>query len=84
MSTESTAVTRVVEAFAQTWNEHYMSAFAELFAQEAEMPWDATGQGPMFQVMPSLKTWPVETESRPQIWALTVVPILLRKAAGLV
>ena len=36
MSSELAEVTRVVNAFAETWNRHDMNAFAELFAEDAE------------------------------------------------
>ena len=36
MSAEVTEVTRVVEAFAESWNKHDMNAFAELFSLDAE------------------------------------------------
>lgn len=36
MSPETTAVARVVHAFADCWNTHDMNAFAELFAPDAE------------------------------------------------
>lgn len=36
MSSEVAEVTRVVHAFAETWNQHNMHAFAELFAEGAE------------------------------------------------
>jgi uncharacterized protein (TIGR02246 family) len=34
--TEVTKVTRVIESFAENWNQHDMNAFAELFAKDAE------------------------------------------------
>ena len=36
MSTATSEVTRVVNAFADTWNRHDMDAFAQLFAADAE------------------------------------------------
>ena len=36
MSNEIAAVTRVVHAFAETWNRHDMNAFTDLFAEDAE------------------------------------------------
>lgn len=36
MSDEVAEVTRVVEAFAESWNKHDMNAFAELFSPDAE------------------------------------------------
>jgi uncharacterized protein (TIGR02246 family) len=36
MSADITEVTRVVEAFAGSWNKHDMNAFAELFSSDAE------------------------------------------------
>jgi uncharacterized protein (TIGR02246 family) len=36
MSSEVAEVTRVVNALAETWNLHDMSAFAQLFAEDAE------------------------------------------------
>ena len=36
MSTESSAVAQVVDAFADAWNRHDMEAFARLFAADAE------------------------------------------------
>ena len=36
MSTATSEVTRVVNAFAETWNRHDMDAFAQLFAADAE------------------------------------------------
>jgi uncharacterized protein (TIGR02246 family) len=36
MSSEVAEVTRVVNAFAETWNRHDMTAFADLFAEDAE------------------------------------------------
>ncbi|MGE5319417.1 MAG: SgcJ/EcaC family oxidoreductase [Hyphomicrobiaceae bacterium] len=36
MSEQATAVIQVVNAFADCWNKHDMSAFAELFAEDAE------------------------------------------------
>ncbi len=36
MSSEVAEVTRVVNAFAETWNRHDMNAFADLFAEDAE------------------------------------------------
>lgn len=36
MSTATSEVTRVVGAFADTWNRHDMAAFAQLFAPDAE------------------------------------------------
>ena len=36
MSTEVIDVTRVVEAFAESWNKHDMNTFAELFSPDAE------------------------------------------------
>jgi uncharacterized protein (TIGR02246 family) len=36
MAEALTEVTRVVEAFAQSWNKHDMEAFAELFSPDAE------------------------------------------------
>lgn len=36
MSSEVADVTRVVHAFAETWNRHDMNAFAELFGADAE------------------------------------------------
>jgi len=36
MSTDTSKVTRVVNAFADAWNQHDMEAFAQLFAADAE------------------------------------------------
>ncbi len=36
MSSEVAEVSRIVDAFAATWNRHDMSAFAQLFAEDAE------------------------------------------------
>ena len=36
MSSELADVTRVVNAFAETWNRHDMNAFADLFAEDAQ------------------------------------------------
>lgn len=36
MATATSEVTRVVNAFADTWNRHDMDAFAQLFAADAE------------------------------------------------
>jgi uncharacterized protein (TIGR02246 family) len=36
MSTDTSKVTRVVNAFAAAWNRHEMEAFAQLFAADAE------------------------------------------------
>ena len=36
MSSEAAEVTRVVNAFAESWNRHDMNALAELFAEDAE------------------------------------------------
>ncbi|CAK6694931.1 SgcJ/EcaC family oxidoreductase [Synechococcus sp. CBW1107] len=36
MSSEIAEVTRVVNAFSETWNRHDINAFADLFAEDAE------------------------------------------------
>lgn len=36
MSSDTVAVTKVVNAFAEAWNQHDMHAFAELFAEDAQ------------------------------------------------
>jgi uncharacterized protein (TIGR02246 family) len=36
MSTDTSTVTRVVNAFADAWNRHDMEALAQLFATDAE------------------------------------------------
>lgn len=36
MSSDLAEATRVVNAFAETWNRHDMNAFADLFAEDAE------------------------------------------------
>jgi uncharacterized protein (TIGR02246 family) len=36
MSAQATEITRIVESFAECWNRHDMTAFADLFSEDAE------------------------------------------------